>query len=219
MPEKKLKMEGEKVEVQVKEGGAFKVVTIGIKRWKPKKYRCSVCKDLFKTIGGQNNHLREKHDLKEFKCPEENCGKVFSTENSLRHHSHEHGKDGKEHKLLKCPECSMTFVHESQLKRHARSHSQEVIYKCLLGLCKDRKGFKNLSDYNRHMEIHKGEQIECPVEGCSYKGKNRHQVMDHHRGQHLEPKCCKNKDKGCNFLTRDNRAMKRHLPLCDYGDK
>ena len=167
-------MEGEKVEVEVKEGGAFKVVTIGIKRRKPKKYRCNVCTDLFNSIGERNNHLREKHDLKEFECTEENCGKIFTMEKSLRRHSHEHGKDGKEPNLLKCPDCRMTFFHESQLKRHATSHSDDVKYRCLLRLCKNRKGFKNLSDYNRHMEIHKGDVIECPVEGCSYKGKNRH---------------------------------------------
>ena len=141
MPEKKQKIEEEKVEVEVKEGGAFKIVTIGIKRCKPKKYRCNVCKDLFNSIGERNTHLREKHDLKEFKCPEENCGKIFTTENSLRRHSHEHGKDGKEPKLLKCPDCPMTFVHESRLKRHSTSHSDDVKYRCLLRLCKERKGF------------------------------------------------------------------------------
>ena len=65
VPEKKQKLEGEKVKVQVKEGGAFKVVTIGINRCKLKKYRCNVCMDLFNSIGEKNNHLREKHDLKE----------------------------------------------------------------------------------------------------------------------------------------------------------
>ena len=103
VPEKKPKMEGEKVKVEVKEGGAFKVVTIGIKRRKPKKYRCNVCTDLFNSIGERNNHLRMKHDLKEFRCEEENCGKVFTTENSLKRQSHEHGKDGKEPKLFKMP--------------------------------------------------------------------------------------------------------------------
>ena len=161
MPEKRQKIEGQQVKVEVKEGGEFKVVTIGIKRCKPKKYRCNVCTDLFNSIGERNNHLREKHDLKGFKCPEENCGKIFTTENSLRRHSHEHGKDGKEPKLLKCPDCPMTFVHESQLKHHSTSHSDDVKYRCLLRLCKERKGFKNLSDYNRHMETHKGDLIEC----------------------------------------------------------
>ena len=219
VPVKKSKMEGEKGKVEVKEKRTFKVVTIGIKRRKLKKYRCNVCKDLFNSIGERNNHLREKHDLKEFKCPEENYGKVFTTENSLKRHSHEHGKDGKEPKLLKCPECPMTVVHESQLKQHATSHSDDVKYRCLLKLCKDRKGFKNLSDYNRHMETHKGDQIEYPVEGCNYKGKNRHQMTDHHSSQHSEPKPCKNKEKGCDFSMRDNRAMKHHLPMCDYADK
>ena len=192
----------------MKEGGAFKIVTIGIKRRKPKKYRCNVCKDLFNSIGERNTHLREKHDLREFKCPKKNCGKIFTMENSLKRHSHEHSKDGKEPKMLKCLDCTMTFVHESQLKHHATSHSADTKYRCLLRLCKDRKGFKNLSDYNRHMETHKGDLIECPVEGCSYKGKNRHQMTDHQRSQHSEPKPCKNKDKGCDFSTRDNRAMK-----------
>ena len=139
------KLKQEEVTVKMKEGGKFKVVTIGIKRHKPKKYRCNVCTDLFNSIGERNNHLREKHDLKEFKCPEENCGKIFTTENSLKRHSHEHGKDGKEPKLLKCQDCPMTFIHDSQLKHHATSHSDDVKYRCLLGLCKDRKGFKNLS--------------------------------------------------------------------------
>ena len=125
----------------------------------------------------------------------------------------------KSQSCLKCSDCTMTFVHESQLKCHATSHSDDVKYRCLLGLCKDRKGFKNLSDYNRYMETHKGDLIDCPEKGCSYQGKNRHQMMDHHRSQHSEPKPCKNKEKGCDFSMRDNRAMKCHLPTCDYADK
>ena len=69
------------------------------------------------------------------------------------------------------------------------------------------------------METHKGDLIEYPVEGCSYKGKNRHQMTGHHMSQHSELKPCKNKDKGCDFSTIDNRAMKQHLATCDYAEK
>ena len=149
----KMEEEGDKVKVGVKgAGGDFKVVTIGIKRRKPKKYWCRVCTELFTTISERNAHLKNDHDLKEFRCEAEGCPKVFEMENSLKRHSHEHGKDGKELKLLKCDHCPMTFVHVSQKIQHETSHSEDTNYRCLLSTCTKRKGFKNLSDYNRHRD-------------------------------------------------------------------
>ena len=48
-----------------------------------------------------------------------------------------------------------------------------------------------------HMQTYSREEFKCKVEGCNYSGKNKHQLSDHMRRQHSEPKECPNLDKGC----------------------
>ena len=175
-------------------GGDFEVKTIGLRKRRPKKYRCRICKEVVESIGERNRHMAEVHNLNEFKCGD--CDQKFETENSLKRHEKIHVKGVK---LLKCDQCDQTFLHESQRKRHMMTHSEEVKYHCPSKDCAKRKGFKSLSDYRMHMDTHSGETFPCKEDRCDYVGKNKHQLSDHTRRQHGPQKPCPNKHKGCDF--------------------
>ena len=98
-------------------GGDFEVKTIGLRKRRPKKYRCRICKEVVESIGERNRHMAEVHNLNEFKCGD--CDQKFETENSLKRHEKIHVKGVK---LLKCDQCDQTFLHESQRKRHMMTH-------------------------------------------------------------------------------------------------
>ena len=92
--EKKLKLEEDiehvdvkpkvqELEVKIKMGsGDFEVKTIGLKKRRPKKYRCHICKKVVDSIGERNRHMAEVHNLNKFKCG--NCDQKFEAENSLK---------------------------------------------------------------------------------------------------------------------------------------
>ena len=195
-------------------GGDFEVKTIGLRKRRPKKYRCRICKEVVESIGERNRHMAEVHNLNEFKCGD--CDQKFETENSLKRHEKIHVKGVK---LLKCDQCDQTFLHESQRKRHMMTHSEEVKYHCPSKDFAKRKGFKSLSDYRMHMDTHSGETFPCKEDRCDYVGKNKHQLSDHTRRQHGPQKPCPNKHKGCDFQSRDKRQIKKHVDsVCKYKD-
>ena len=210
-----VKIKVEEVEAKVKMGsGEFEVKMIGLKKRRPKKYRCHICKEVIDSIGERNRHMAEQHDMNEFKCGK--CDQKFKTENSLKRHEKVHDEGVK---LLKCDKCDKTFLHESQRKRHKLTHTQQVKYHCLSKDCVNRKGFKSFSDYRMYMDTHLGEKWKCNEYGCDYEGKNKHQLSDHTRRQHGPPKPCPNKNKGCNFESRDKRQIKKHVDtLCKYKE-
>ena len=190
-----IKPKVQELEAKIKMGsGDFEVKTIGLKKRRPKKYRCRICNEVVDSIRERNRHMAEVHNLNEFKCGD--CDQKFETENSLKRHEKIHIKGVK---LLKCDESDKTFLHESQTKRHMMTHTEEVKYHCPSKDCAKRKGFKSISDYRMHMDTHSGETFPCKEKGCDYVGKNKHQLSDHTRRQHGPQKPCPNKHKGCNF--------------------
>ena len=210
-----IKPKVQELEAKIKMGsGDFEVKTIGLKKRRPKKYRCHICKEVVDSIGERNRHMAEVHNMNEFKCGD--CDQKFEMENSLKRCEKIHIKGVK---LLKCNQCDQTFLHEIQRKRHMMTHTEEVKYHCLSKDCAKRKGFKSLSDYRMHMDTHSGETFPCKEKGCDYVGKNKHQLSDHTRRQPGPQKPCPNKDKLCDFQSRDKRQIKKHVDtVCKYKD-
>ena len=113
-----VKLKVQELEVKIKMGtGDFEVKTIGLKKRRPKKYRCCICKEVMDSIGERNRHMVEVHNLNKFKCGD--CDQKFETENLLKRHEKIHVKGVK---LLKCDQCDKTFLHKSQRKRHDDAH-------------------------------------------------------------------------------------------------
>ena len=137
----------------VRSGGDFVFRTYSIVRRIPKKYKCSLCKDIFKTVKDRNDHVRNIHNIDSFKCPD--CEKIFKTESSMKRHGFEHKEGGKKYA---CSVCDKFFYFSSHLKRHEATHSEEPLFKCVYSECHTLKGWRDMSDYNRHMlRYHKRE--------------------------------------------------------------
>ena len=121
-----IKPKVQELEAKIKMGsGDFEVKTIGLKKRRPKKYRCRICQEVMDSIGERNRHMVEVHNLNKFKCGD--CDQKFETENSLKRHEKIHVKGVK---ILKCDKCDKTFIHKSQRKRHMMTHTEEVKYHC-----------------------------------------------------------------------------------------
>ena len=81
----------QELEAKIKMGsGDFEVKTIGLKKRRPKKYRCRICNEVVDSIRERNRHMVEVHNLNEFKCGD--CDQKFETENSLKRHKKIHVK-------------------------------------------------------------------------------------------------------------------------------
>ena len=101
---------------------------------------------------------KKRKKIKEYKCDEPNCGKIFKDKTSLKKHIIIHGE-----KLFICSVCQKRFLDNSKLRRHSLVHSGEKPYSC--PIC-----FKKFSlDFNlrTHMRIHSGEKpYACIYPGC-----------------------------------------------------
>ena len=102
----------EKLQIKVRTpGGTFEMKTIGIKKRKPKKFRCRICSMLLNTVGERNHHMANVHNLKEFKYDQ--CEEKFETENSLNRHKKAHDEGAE---LIKCGYCPKKFLYNLQKK-------------------------------------------------------------------------------------------------------
>ena len=109
-------------------------------------YSCSQCGKRFSS----NNSLRAHaiiHTSK-YKCTE--CGKCCYSSRTLAEHRRTHSGE----KPFECTVCSKRFTKSGDLVRHSRIHSGEKPYKCRM--CD--KAFSVSGHLNRHMRVHTGDK-------------------------------------------------------------
>ncbi|XP_073721602.1 uncharacterized protein [Misgurnus anguillicaudatus] len=106
------------------------------------KKKCG--KDLLASTSRINAHVRSHSGEKSFYCTE--CGKYFSTKQSLHFHQRIHTGE----KPYECPHCEKRFSQKHHLKSHMLKHTNERPYQC--SQCD--KTFKDLSSLKSHQNIH-----------------------------------------------------------------
>ena len=97
---KKIKKKKEIFTLGVRSGREYVVRTHGIVRRVPKKYKCLMCTDIFKTVKDRNDHVRDIHNIECFKCPD--CDQIFKTESSMKRHQFKHKEGGKTYPCSMC---------------------------------------------------------------------------------------------------------------------
>ena len=110
------------------------------------------------SIDSINTKSIKRKEIKEFKCNEPNCGKIFKDRTALKKHIIVHGE-----KLFVCNVCQKKFLDNSKLRRHSLVHSGEKPYAC--PVCS--KKFSLDFNLKTHMRIHSGEKpYACIYPGC-----------------------------------------------------
>ena len=106
----------------------------------------------------QSRKNKEYQEIKEFKCPIEDCKKIFNDKGAFRKHQLTHGE-----KLYQCKVCKKKFLDNSKLRRHSLVHSGEKPFKC--EIC--NKQFSLDFNLRTHLRIHSGEKpYACIFPGC-----------------------------------------------------
>ena len=88
------------------------------KKWEVVK-KCTLCKQTFTSQKDLNVHTQDFHNYK-FMCKHQKCGKIFSSESSLKKHELHHSK-----MKFKCNVCCRSFPFQSELNSHQAIHSVE----------------------------------------------------------------------------------------------
>jgi len=113
-----------------------------------------------------------------YKCPLDECGKIFHDAGSLRKHSMTHG----ERQFVCTVEgCGKKFLDNSKLRRHQLVHTGEKPFKC--DLCGKRFSL----DFNlkTHLRTHTGEKpYACSFAGC-YKRFTQSSNLTAHEKTHV----------------------------------
>ena len=146
--------------------GKLKVMFFGLSKKSKRKraYTCSVCDNKSDSVMDFNVHYRTSHPP--VKCTQ--CGKMFATLLSLKHHRYDHLDKNK-----KCPKCGKKFIFESQLNAHIKTHRKLKPYVCsyVKGSVKCQKDFNYIGDLNRHEAQHKEKALKCKF--CEYTNKDK----------------------------------------------
>ena len=107
-----------------------------------KNSNVATCPKCGKEFSGMNSwyffHVQNHFQLK-FKCPDEECGWMFSTLFGLKdHYFAEHGKDLGRYEIptkkLKCSICSRTLKNQKYYDEHMQNHDK-MKYKCTVQDC------------------------------------------------------------------------------------
>ncbi|KAI9074964.1 hypothetical protein K1719_043014 [Acacia pycnantha] len=196
-----------------------------------KTFKCPIkdCNRDFALQGNMTRHVKEFHNgnsspakvetLKQYKCPEIGCGKVFKFASRLQKHENCHVNLDSVEVVCLDPGCMKHFSNVQCLKAHVKTCHQFVTCET----CGKKELKKNIK---RHLRSHEtsssSEAFECEHKDCSSTFATKSNLEKHVKAVHFKEKpfVCGFPDCGMRFSykhVRDNHE-KTGLHVYTLGD-
>ncbi|XP_032880825.1 zinc finger protein 142 isoform X2 [Amblyraja radiata] len=139
-----------------------------------RKYLCPDCGYKCKWINQLKYHMTKHTGAKPYRCDQ--CDYRSNRADALRTHKETRHKEARS---FICEQCGKGFKTRFLLKTHLKKHSEEKPHVC--GVC--RRGFRWQAGLRHHYLTHTNEHpFFC--RHCSYKAKQKFQVVKHIRRHH-----------------------------------
>ncbi|XP_060520673.1 zinc finger protein 70-like [Cylas formicarius] len=138
------------------------------------KFECELCDRGFLYEGALHHHVQSVHEQARqvCACAEKHCGKVFTSNQSLKDHHKKH--EGVEYS---CEQCPKMFNHPSSFKRHLKDHRDKLNKRVVPCDVCDKK-VCSLKSLREHMLIHSGD-MPFVCEHCGRRFRLRKNLMTH----------------------------------------
>lgn len=165
---------------------------------------CKLCNLKFTKKDLLTAHIDMVHkECDGFRCPEENCKKLYSTWTSLKNHFYGHSKNS----LLICSECGESFTVKSKFVYHCKwKHANE---KLPCGQC--NKVFVNEGSLKAHGKVHEEDRV-LTCDHCGREFANKVSLVGHIASAHKigdgEYKCIE-----CDKIFYNSSKFKQHMKL------
>lgn len=172
----------------------------------PHKYPCTECNQAFHVKNLLHKHLKNIHNIGDFKYFCDVCQKGFFNKRTHEKHLKTHVKKETERP---CANCELTFKKWSDLVRHRREAHRQIHQGTLIcDLCS--KVFNWKKSLRFHMKVHQNEitVFQCTYKNCSKfyttKSNLKCHIRSKHEGCHYYCTLCPSK-----FTT--NQRLQEHV--------
>ena len=149
--------------------GVLKVTCYELIKGTPNKYvhkplKCSMCDQKVNSKDKLRTYHQEVHNI--IACKD--CGKGFTTKQSLRKHSYSHTTMNSYECLL----CKKFFVFLSELDAHMIKHNTLPNFNCNIVGC-SRTYFRK-AELTAHIKTHDRKLWKCKHKDCTFKAVDKH---------------------------------------------
>lgn len=124
-------------------------------------YRCKVCETHFLSSNCLDRHIKQSHEMKEFKCQHMFCVESFATQEMMDEHF------AANHSRVECPHCKKMIL-ESYITQHIRDRHDVEKRGVICELCGKVSLNKQMHKAHHRTAHNDSEKLQCDLCGRWY---------------------------------------------------